>query len=152
MGLAIGSLHVRRSIFVNASAARVWKEFQTEERIRGWLDSGHTIHTLQPEVGGRVDMSIEIDGDRQHYGGSVLAVEPERELSFESQWNGARAWPVPTFWTIRLTSMYDGTLVELFHHGFERMGAAAADLLQDYEGGWDIHHLGDLRSIIESAD
>lgn len=42
--------------------------------------------------------------------------------------------------------------VEIFHHGFERMGADAADELEGYEGGWDIKHLRQLRSIVEPAN
>jgi hypothetical protein len=40
-------------------------------------------------------------------------------------------------------------MIEIFHHGFERMGAEAADNLQDYEGGWDIKHLKALRVLKE---
>ena len=149
MGLTIGPLHVRRSIFINAAPSRVWNEFESFDALCGWLDAGHTVHELDARPGGRVDMSVEIDGTRHHYGGSVLVVEPEKELSFTSQWEGERAWPVPTFWTIRLTAIYDGTLVELFHHGFERMGAAAADELEGYEGGWTVNHLQALRATVE---
>ena len=43
----------------------------------------------------------------------------------------------------------EATMVELFHHGFERLGAEAADNLQGYEEGWDVKHLKALRSIVE---
>lgn len=32
-------------------------------------------------------MSVEIEGERQQYGGTVLVVDPDREVSFESQWD-----------------------------------------------------------------
>ena len=72
-----------------------------------------------------------------------------REVTFENNWREPYSWPVPTFWTIRLTPLYDGTLVEIFHHGFERLGKAAADNLQGYEEGWDVKHLKALRSLVE---
>ena len=144
-----GALLVRRSIFIQTEPARVWKEFETFERICGWLNRGHEVHVFEPHVGGTVDMSVEIDGTRRHYGGRVLEWIPEREVSFESQWEQPMSWPVPTFWTIRLTPVYDGTLVEILHHGFERLGTAAADALQSYEEGWDIKHLKALREIVE---
>lgn len=150
MGLEIGTLHVRRSIFINAAPEAVWQHFATFEGICGWLDHGHTVHQFEPKVGGTVDMSVEIDGEPRHYGGPVLVFETGSEVSFESQWEGDRAWPMPSFWTIRLTSLYGGTSVELFHHGFERMGAEAADQLEGYEGGWGINHLQALRSLVES--
>ena len=71
------------------------------------------------------------------------------EVTFECNWQEPYSWPVPTFWTIRLTPSYDGTLVELFHHGFERLGKEAADILQGYEEGWDVKHLKALRSLVE---
>jgi len=151
MALTIGPLHVRRSIFIQATPSRVWRHFLDEEAICGWLDQGHKVHTFEPHIGGTVAMSIEIDGERADYGGEVLVLEPEAEISFESQWAGDRAWTVPTFWTFRLTALYDGTLVELFHHGFERLGADAADALEGYEDGWNIQHLASLRSIVESG-
>jgi uncharacterized protein YndB with AHSA1/START domain len=149
MGIRIGPLHVRRSIFINAAPARVWQEFDSFERISGWLGRGHTLHVLDPRPGGNVDLSVEIDGKRRHFGGAVLIWESEHEVTFESNWAPPHAWPVPTLWTIRLTPTYDGTLVELFHHGFERFGADAADELESYESGWDVKHLAALRSVVE---
>ena len=149
MGIVIGPLHVRRSIFIQAPAARVWQEFETEERLKGWLNLGHTLHQFEPRVGGRVEMSVEIEGEPRFYGGAVQTYDPAREVTFESQWHPPHDWSVPMFWTIRLTSLYDGTQVEIFHHGFERLGAEAADNLQGYEEGWDIKHLTALRAIVD---
>ncbi len=149
MGMEIGLLNVRRSILIQASPKRVWEEFASFERIAAWLGRGHELHVFEPRLNGRVDMSVEIDGQRRHYGGPVLVYDPQREVSFESNWEAPHAWPVPTLWTIRLTPLYDATLVEIFHHGFERLGADAADSLQGYEEGWDVRHLKALRSIVE---
>jgi uncharacterized protein YndB with AHSA1/START domain len=152
MGLQIGALAVRRSTFIQASPERVWREFETPERIAAWLNRGHELHAIEPRAGGRVAMSVEIDGKRRQYGGAVLVCERAREMSFEIQW--AEPWSAPysesppTFWTFRLTPLYGGTLVELFHHGFER-SAAAGDDLEGYEEGWDAKHLKALRGLIE---
>ena len=151
MGLEIGVLHVRRSLFIRASPNRVWREFEETEKFAAWFGIGHTLHAFEPRVGARTEFSVEIDGVRRHYGGQVLVFEPEREASFTSQWHDpAMAWAVPTFWTLRLTALYDGTLAEIFHHGFERLGAEAANQLQGYEEGWDIKHLKALRAIVEA--
>lgn len=149
MGMEIGLLNVRRSILIQASPERVWREFESFDRIAAWLGRGHELHTFEPRLGGQVDLSVEIDGERRHYGGPVLIYERECEVSIENNWEPPRSWPVPTFWTIRLTPLYDATMVELFHHGFERLGAEAADNLQGYEEGWDVKHLKALRSIVE---
>lgn len=149
MGITISLLHVRRSILIQAPPERVWQEFQSFERIAAWFGRGHELHKFEPKVGGQVELSVEIDGERQYYGGPVLVYEREREVTLESNWRGARAWPVPTFFTLRLTPLYDGTLVEIFHHGFERLGVDAADSLEGYEEGWGVNQLKALREIVE---
>ncbi len=149
MGITIGHLNVRRSILIKAQPPRVWQEFQAFERISAWFGRGHELHQFEPKLGGVVEMSIEQAGEKRHYGGPIIVWEPEREVSFESNWEGPHAWPVPTFFTFRLTPLYDGTHVEIFHHGFERFGADGADYLEGYEEGWDLKHLKALREIIE---
>lgn len=148
MGMTIGLLHVRRSILIEAPPDRVWQEFTSFDRVQAWLGLGHRLHTFEPWEDGQVELSAEVDGERRWFGGPVLVLEPQRELSFENNWQAPHDWPVPTFWTFRLTPLYDGTLVELFHHGFERLGAEAADALEGYETGWDVKHLRALRSVV----
>jgi uncharacterized protein YndB with AHSA1/START domain len=149
MGITIGLLNVRRSILIQATPERVWQEFETFDRINAWFGRGHELHRFELKLGGQVDMSVEMDGERRHYGGPVVVLDREREVTFESNWVAPNDWPVPTFFTLRLTPVYDGTMVEIFHHGFERFGADAADTLEGYEGGWDIKHLKALRAIVE---
>ncbi len=149
MGIAISLLNVRRSILIQAPPARVWQEFETFERIAAWFGLGHQLHRFESKLGGQVEMRVEIGGERRYFGGPILVFEREREVTFESNWQAPHAWPVPTFFTLRLTPLYDGTIVEIFHHGFERLGADAADSLQGYEEGWDVKHLKALRAIVE---
>lgn len=149
MGLQISHLHVRRSAFIAASPQRVWREFETFENLCGWLSLGHVIHTFEPKPGGRVRMSVMIDGERHEFGGTVIVWEPGCEVSFTSQWDGRFAWTQPTLWTIRLVPLWDGTQVEILHHGFERFGPDAGEQLESYESGWDNKHLIALRKIIE---
>ena len=158
MGIAIGPLHVRRSILIDAPPERVWREFATFERLVDWFGTGHTLHAFEPRIGGHVDLSVVLDatgnphassGIERHFGGRVVVFDPQREITFESNWFEAdMRWPVPTFMTLRLTPLYDATHVEILHHGFERLGSAAADNLEGYEQGWDVHHLTRLRAIV----
>ena len=149
MGITISLLNVRRSILIQAPPERVWQEFETFDRIAAWFGRGHELHRLELELGGRVEMSVAVGGERRHYGGPVVVLDREREVTFESNWAAPNEWPVPTFFTLRLSPLYDGTLVEIFHHGFERLGAGAADALEGYEEGWDVKHLKALRAIVE---
>lgn len=52
--------------------------------------------------------------------------------------------------TIRLTPLDAGTLVELFHHGFEVLGADAAENHRGFEGGWTMRQLDALHELLGS--
>lgn len=149
MGITISPLNVRRSILIRASVQRIWQEFESQSVVTEWFGKGHQLHQFEPKLGGQVDLSIEADGSRRHFGGPIIIWEPEREVTFESNWVEPHAWPVPTFFTIRLGPLYDSTSVEIFHHGFERFGSGAAEALEAYEEGWDVKHLKALREIVE---
>jgi uncharacterized protein YndB with AHSA1/START domain len=148
MGTTISLLNVRRSILIQAQPDRVWQEFESFERISAWFGIGHDMHQFEPKLGGQVDFSVLVGDERRHFGGPVIVFEPEREITLESNWQQPHSWPVPMFFTLRLTPVYDATLVEIFHHGFERLGADSADVLEAYEGGWDIKHLKALKEIV----
>ena len=151
MGIEISKLHVRRSIFINATPERVWQEFESFEKLKVWFGRGHELNVYEPQLGGMVALSVDIDGESCGYRGTIIVFDEAHELTWDDNWDAAeRRWPVPTFITIRLTSLYEGTLVELFHHGFERLGADAAANLQGYESGWDLKHLTALRAIVEA--
>lgn len=151
MGIEIGPLHIRRSGYLAAPPARVWQELTSRERLAAWYGHGHTIERFEPVVGSTVRMSVQIDGKTEHFGGTLVVYEPERELTYESNWEGEDAWIVPSYHTIRLTPVYSGTLVEIFHHGFERLGDDVGRELEDYEAGWSNHHLVRLRTIVEGG-
>ncbi|MDH3642242.1 MAG: SRPBCC domain-containing protein [Gammaproteobacteria bacterium] len=151
MGVEMSLLSVRRSIFINASPERVWKEFDSQNRMAAWFGTGHTLDRFEPYLGGQVELSVEVGGERRAFGGPIVIWEEAREVTMENNWKGDGAWPVPMFFTLRLTPLYEGTHVELFLHGFERLGADAADNHQGYESAWDLRHLQALRAIVESS-
>ena len=148
MGIEIGTLYVRRSCLINAVPERVWQEFTSYDRLAAWFGRGHQLEAYQPRLGGDVRLCVEIAGGRRPFGGPILVFEPARELTFSNNWE-SDGWPVPTLITLRLTPLYDACHVELFHHGFERLGGAAATELQGYEAGWHSRHLEALKAIVE---
>ncbi len=75
--------------------------------------------------------------------------DPAREITAAINWRKPNDWPMPMLWTFLLTPLYDGTLVEIFHHGFERLGREAARQHEAYEEGWTNRHLKALRAIVE---
>lgn len=146
----IGLLNVRRSIQIAATPARVWQEFESFDRMAAWWGTGHTLAVYEPHVGGRIEMTVDVDGEPRRYGGPITVFDAARELTIESSWIPPRDWPVPTYLTIRLAPALSGTLVELFHHGFERMGEIAADQHMGYEEGWSMRQLVMLRERAEA--
>jgi uncharacterized protein YndB with AHSA1/START domain len=74
--------------------------------------------------------------------------DPPHELTFEQDWIG-RVWPAPMLITFRLTPVSDGTMVELLHHGFEQLGADAAESHRGFEGGWSMLQ---LEALLERVD
>jgi uncharacterized protein YndB with AHSA1/START domain len=158
MGLQRGHLAVRRSAFIRATPERVWREFTSFEALRAWFGTpfaiaggnmGHTLQAFDPRPGGAVRLSVEVDGQQRCFGGPVVVYEPCLELSFENNWEPPHQWPSPTFITILLTPLYEGTHVELFHHGLERLEDAGA-MLEGFESGWHSRHLETLRSLVEA--
>jgi len=150
MGTEIGTLRVRRSGLIAASPARVWEEFTTFERLSAWFGQGHRLETYVPQVGGEVLLSVEIDGARRSFGGEILVFDPGLELTFSNNWTEA-SWIVPTTITLRLEALGEACHVELFHHGFEHLGADAGAELEGYEAGWHSRHLEALKSIVEGS-
>jgi uncharacterized protein YndB with AHSA1/START domain len=148
MGIEIGALNVRRSALVKATPERVWQEFSSFDRFADWFGLGQRLEAYEPGPNGRVGLSVEIGGVKRPFGGPILVFEPARELTFSNNWESG-GWPVPTLITLRLTRLYDACHVELFHHGFERLGADASAELRGYEAGWDSHHLDALAVIVE---
>ena len=151
MATEIGPLAVRRSILIKAPPERVWREFETFERMKAWFGTGHSLTKYEPRLGGAVetDAGQHGDGEPLVFGGRITVLDPPRELTFENDWFG-HGWKMPSLLTIRLAPALDGTLVELFHHGFERVGGDAGENHRGFEGGWTLRQLEALRQIVEA--
>lgn len=155
-------LKVRRSIHVRAAPERVWQAFTSKARMDEWWGArkglpeagtsrGQWLDTYEPRVGGRIEMAVMWDGARVGYGGTIQTFEPGKELTFENDWIPNRGWAAPTFVTLRLSPALGGTLVELFHHGFERTGGDVALEHAGYEAGWGMTQLDALKARVEGG-
>lgn len=153
-------LRVRRSILIDAKPERVWDAFASPERMGKWwgmlagepkagTSQGQWLDAYEPRQGGTIRMSVMFDGERASYGGTIVAFAPAREFSFENDWIPNRGWKAPTYVTLRLTPALSGTLVELFHHGFERTGGDVAAEHAGYEVGWGMTQLNALKALVE---
>ncbi|MGB2694764.1 MAG: SRPBCC domain-containing protein [Dehalococcoidia bacterium] len=150
METEIGVLAVRRSILIKAPPERVWQEFESHERMSTWFGTGHRLLQYEARVGGAVLLEVDIDGVPKRYGGKVVAFEPGHEVTWENDWIPNEGWLEPTLITLRLTPALGGTLVELFHHAIERVGADAAEQHRGFEGGWSMRQLEALHDVVEA--
>lgn len=153
---------VRRSIHVNANPERVWQEFSSFDRMNAWwglvtgepqagTSKGQWLEVFEPQADGRIRMAVNWDGSRVAYGGQIKRFDRGRELTFENDWIPNRGWRVPTLITIRLKPAAGGTMVELFHYGFELIGGDPGGTHAGYEAGWGMTQLAELKRIVEAA-
>jgi uncharacterized protein YndB with AHSA1/START domain len=157
-------LVVRRSIFIKAPPERVWRAFETHERMTRWWGvlrdppeigkpNGMELVTYEARVGGMLEMRIKNADGVWRFGGKITVFDPARELTFENNWfePGDFRYAAPTYITLRLTAATGGTMVELLHHGFERCGRDPGEEHRGYEGGWGMLQLETLRELVEGA-
>ena len=152
MELALSPLPIRRSIHIGAPPERVWREFETFERMAAWFGTGHRLVRYEPRLGGQVE--LEIDGQYRgssRWGGAITVFDPPRQLTFEDRWVPDHGWDGPMLLTFRLTPFLQGTMVELLIHDIEATGAGAVETHAGGESGWTVRHLAALKEIVESA-
>ncbi len=149
-------------MFIAAPPERVWREFETYDRMASWWGvlrdppeigkpNGMELVAYEPRVGGMLEMRIKNSNGIWRFGGKVTVLDPPRELTFENNRfePAALRYTAPTYLTLRLTAASGGTLVELLHHGFEGCGADPAEEHRGYEGGWGMLQLEALRELAE---
>ena len=125
-----------------------WWGFKVGDPQAG-TSKGQWLDKYEPGVGGRIQMSVTREGARAAYGGEIKVFAPESDLTFESDWIPNRGWKVPTYMTVRLTPALGGTLVEIFHYGFEHTGGDVGAEHAGYEEGWGMTQLAALKRICE---
>ena len=155
-------LNVRRSIHIAAPPARVWQEFTAKPRMDAWWGkvvgaatagqpSGQHLRVYEPKLGGRIEMEVNMGGEPARYGGVIKTFDEAREFTFENDWIPNTGWKSPTYMTLRLTPALNGTLVELYHYGFERVGGDVASEHAGYEQGWGMLQLASLKAVVEGG-
>ncbi|MEX1103252.1 MAG: SRPBCC domain-containing protein [Dehalococcoidia bacterium] len=152
MGTKIGPLAVRRSIWIAATSERVWQEFESHDRMKAWFGTGHSVTAYEPRLGGYVETDSghsREHGEPLRFGGKIVVWDPPHQVTWENDWFG-HGWVAPSLMTFRLTPAEGGTVVELFHHGFERTGESLTETLNGFEAGWTLRQLEALRQLVEA--
>jgi uncharacterized protein YndB with AHSA1/START domain len=131
---------VRKTLSVKCSPERAFEVF-TAEIASWWPAKTHSIHhdkvtevVLEPQQGGEMYELAE-GGKREHWA-RVTAWEPPKRLVLA--WKVNPETDAPTEIEVTFTPDGDGTRVELEHRNWERAGARAPQMRENYESGWEI--------------
>ena len=136
---------IRRSVSVGLDRERAFALF-TDEMGSWWPIETHSRAVdefpdddlkverieFQTRVGGQV--LEHMSNGRALPWGEVLVWEPPDR--FVLAWHPSSSERPPTEVEVRFTSGADGTLVELEHRGWERLGPGSAELHESYDTGW----------------
>jgi uncharacterized protein YndB with AHSA1/START domain len=130
---------VRKKVVVQRTAADAFEVF-TARLATWWPLHKFSIGqerarscVLEPRVGGEV-YEVGEDGVRSPWG-RVLAWEPPHRLVLS--WHPGFEPEAAQEVEVRFTPQGAGTLVELEHRGWAKLGARARDTRESYAGGWE---------------
>lgn len=112
----------------------------TEEMHTWWPLESHSVGgdqtetcVFEPRVGGRI-YEIQKDGTEVEWG-HVQAWEPPNRVIFV--WHPGRDEITAQEVEVWFEVMPGGAIVHLTHRGWERLGAKAHEMREDYDTGWD---------------
>jgi hypothetical protein len=136
---------IRRSVTVGLEPERAFTLF-TEEMDSWWPVETHARAVdefgdeelkverveFQTHAGGRI-LEHMSNGQALPWG-DVLVWEPPARFVLE--WHPSSSNRPPTEVEVRFTARPDGTVVELEHRGWERLGPGFAEVRGSYDSGW----------------
>lgn len=130
---------VRKSVSVGCTPETAFDVFTG--RIATWWPLGRYSISLErarrcgiePRVGGEIYEARD-DGERFPWG-KVLVWDPPAR--FVMTWHPGRDPETAQEVEVRFRETADGTLVELEHRDWGKLGEAAAETRQGYDGGWN---------------
>lgn len=129
---------LRKSVTVRWSLEAAFRRF-TDEIATWWPRRTHSVGgeaaenvIFEPRVGGRIYEVMR--GGRTAVWGTVLEFEPPRRVAFS--WHPGREPETAQTVEVTFAAAGDGTLVELVHTGWEKLGEEALEMRERYDGGW----------------
>ena len=130
---------LKKSLYVDAPVERAFEVF-TDEIGTWWPldihsnlgDDANSV-VFERGVGGRI-FERSGAGEESEWG-EVLVWDPPHRVVFA--WQPNRERPAPTEVEVRFTSSGDGTMFELEHRAWERLGDQAGEARTAYDQGWD---------------
>lgn len=130
---------LRKSVTVELPPEDAFELF-TSRMESWWPIAVHSISqeravglVLEPGVGGRL-FEVRDDGETFPWG-AVTAWEPPTRVVFS--WHPGQTPDSAQEVEVRFRKGQDGTLVELEHRGWAKLGKEAREVRRDYAAGWD---------------
>jgi uncharacterized protein YndB with AHSA1/START domain len=130
---------LRKAITVDAPVEQAFRVY-TEGIATWWPLKTHSVAegrvetaVFEGHAGGRI-FEREVDGT-EHLWGTVLEWDPPHR--FVHTWHPGRGEETAQRVELRFASEGEGTRIELEHRGWENLGADAAKIYENYDGGWD---------------
>ena len=127
---------IHKTIRVECSVEHAFKTF-TDDMTSWWPLATHSVGRHEAEsVAFEPGRLVErYSGGKEDVWGELLLWEPPRRLVLA--WHPGRGPDEATELEVRFVPDGDGTLVELEHRGWDRIGARGPIGRPDYEKGWD---------------
>ena len=131
---------VRKALTIKLAPARAFRLF-TEEIAKWWPLATHSVGGMQAEtvvfegrVGGRI-YERHRNGKTADWGTIRVWAPPQRVVF---SWHPGRGDDAAQEVEVRFTVAGCGTLVELEHRGWEKLGKDAAKTRDNYDQGWNL--------------
>ncbi|GAB5415801.1 MAG: hypothetical protein Cons2KO_34040 [Congregibacter sp.] len=130
----MSTLSLRKTLFIKAPAAHVWKFLTEKEKLAIWFHEGKD--DLMPDGPyAVVTNSLGKEGDKLCWG-RVLEFDPPSRLVHTFTHTGLQGVETTCEWT--LVDVEGGSILTLEHSGFEKIDAGFKQGA-DHDIGWDEH-------------
>lgn len=136
----MSKLEITKTVFIKASAKRVWSFLTDAKKLGEWFHKGQTdISADGPWI-----VMLDEHKDQRHCWGAVIEYTPYTRLihTFTHKWLDG----VETRCEWSLEEFDAGTVLTLRHTGWEAVGDRAFEQASGHDKGWD-EHFGKLRAL-----
>lgn len=131
----MNELTIRKTLFIKAPAAHVWRFLTEKNKLALWFHEGERDLTAEGAYA-VVTNTLGQEGDRLCWG-DVKVFNPPHELVHSFTHAGLEGIETLCRWT--LVDVEGGTILNLEHSGFEKLVANGFKQGADHDVGWDEH-------------
>ena len=131
----MSNMTITKSIFIKAPAAHVWTFLTDANKLAEWFHRGIGNFEGTGEWA-LLTNSHGSEGNKLCWG-EVLEFTPHTRFVHTFTHGGLKDVETTCTWT--LAEVEGGTIVNLVHEGWEKVGEAAFGMASNHDKGWDEH-------------